>query len=287
MKPVIIILISLLIGLAVAMGGGQGGGANIGNIPVFLLCAFLAYLVNWLAYIPAAISQTEKYYDLTGSFTYLTVITVACLLSGSLDLRAMLVATMVVVWALRLGSFLFRRIAADGKDVRFDKIKTNPLQFLQTWTLQGAWVTLTGASALAIITNGTRLPVDAFMVIGTLMWIAGFTIEIIADNQKSAFRKQPENKGRFITTGIWAWSRHPNYFGEILLWSGITVISLPLLSGWQWVTIISPIFVTFLLTRVSGIPMLDHNAKKRWGDEPEYQDYRARTPKLIPQPPQK
>jgi steroid 5-alpha reductase family enzyme len=284
MKTIISILIAVLVGLGVAIGGSQGG-STLDGLPVFLLCGILAFAVNWLVYIPANIYQTEKYYDLTGSLTYLTVIAIACLFSGPLDARSALVALMVVIWALRLGSFLFRRISADGKDARFDKIKVNPLRFFLTWTLQGTWVALTAASALVIITTETRLPIDIFAIIGLTMWVAGFAIEIIADNQKSQFRANPKNAGRFITTGLWAWSRHPNYFGEILLWTGITVASLPLLVGWQWVTIISPIFVIFLLTKVSGIPMLAKAGQKKWGDEPEYKDYIQRTPKLVPRPP--
>ena len=284
MQSIIAIVIAVVIGLGVAAGGGQGG-TEFGSISLFLFCGILAFAINWLAFIPASIFQTEKYYDLTGSITYLTVIGVACAYSAPLDLRSGLVALMVAVWALRLGSFLFRRISADGKDVRFDKIKTSPLLFFRTWTLQGAWVILTAASALLIITTSARMPIDIFALIGFAMWAVGFVIEIVADRQKSNFRAQPENEGRFINTGIWAWSRHPNYFGEILLWAGITVASLPLLTGWQWLTIISPIFVTFLLTKVSGIPLLARNGKKRWGDDPEYQDYIKRTPVLIPLPP--
>lgn len=284
MKSIISIIIALAIGLGVAWGGSQGG-STIGLMPVFLLCGLFAFAVNWLAFIPASIYQTEKYYDLTGSLTYLTVIAVACWFSAPLDLRAGIVAAMVGIWALRLGTFLFRRISGDGKDVRFDKIKANPLRFLVTWTLQGTWVALTAASALLIITSSTRLPIDAFAIIGFSLWIIGFLFEVIADNQKSAFRANAENKGRFITTGLWAWSRHPNYFGEILLWTGITVASLPLLNGWQWLTIISPLFVFFLLTRISGVPMLARIAQERWGEEKAYQVYVAKTPVLFPRPP--
>lgn len=284
MKPIIVTLISFLIGMGVAWGGSQGG-STIGTIPVFLLCGFFAFAVNWLVWIPATIYQTEKYYDLTGSLTYLTIIAAAGWFSAPLDLRSGIVAAMVAIWAGRLGSFLFRRISADGKDVRFDKIKTDPLLFLRTWTMQGLWVALTAASALLIITTETRLPIDVFAIIGFAMWGAGFAIEIAADTQKSKFRADPKNKGRFINTGIWTWSRHPNYFGEIMLWAGITVASLPLLTGWQWVTIISPIFVLLLLTKVSGVPMLEKSGKKKWRDEPEYQEYVKNTPVLVPWPP--
>ena len=120
---------------------------------------------------------------------------------------------------------------------------------------------------------------------GHAVWLAGFAIEVVADRQKSAFKQDSANDGRFITTGLWAWSRHPNYFGEITLWTGIAIMAVPILSGWQWVVLISPVFVAVLLMRVSGIPMLEARSDKRWGDEEAYQRYRAATPVLVPRPP--
>ena len=194
---------------------------------------------------------------------------------------------MVVVWASRLGAFLFRRVKRDGRDGRFDTIKTDPLRFFMTWTLQGLWVLLTLACALAIITGTEREPFGVLAVVGTVIWGIGFAIEVVADRQKSAFRRDSSNEGRFITTGLWAWSRHPNYFGEITLWVGIAVIAVPVLSGWRWVTLVSPLFVIVLLTRVSGVPMLEARAKQRWGDEDAFQAYTATTPVLIPRPPRR
>lgn len=283
-KLFIALAITVLLGGLVSLAGSQGG-ATFGAMPVFLICGIMAFAINWLAFIPANAAKTEKYYDLTGSFTYLSLMIVACVLSAPLDARSGIIALMVIIWAIRLGSFLFLRIRDDGGDQRFDEIKKSPARFFLTWTLQGIWVLLTAASALVIITNGTRLPLDIFAFVGIGLWIAGFTIEVIADKQKREFRKVPANKGRFISTGLWAWSRHPNYFGEILLWTGVTVASLPVLSGWQWVTIISPIFVAFLIIRISGVPKLEAHAKKKWGDEKEYQDYVASVPLLIPRPP--
>lgn len=254
---------------------------------MFALGALLAYAINWLVFIPSNRAKTEHYFDLTGSVTYLSVTVVALLLSDDLDARAVIVAAMVAVWALRLGSFLFRRVRRDGRDGRFDEIKIDPLRFFMTWTLQGLWVLLTIACALAIITSIERRSIGWLAVVGTAIWIAGFAIEVMADQQKSVFKRDPANEGKFISTGLWAWSRHPNYFGEIALWTGIAIMAIPLLSGWRWVVLISPVFVTLLLTRVSGIPMLEARAQKRWGDDDDFQAYTRNTSVLIPRPPRK
>lgn len=275
---------SIAIGGLVVLAGSQGS-TKVGSIAVFALCGLVAFAINWIVFVPSNRAKTEHYYDLTGSITYLMVTVLALLLSDDLDARAVIVAAMVVVWALRLGTFLFRRVRRDGRDGRFDRIKTDPLRFFMTWTLQGLWVLLTAACALAIITGSDRSSIGWVAVIGIVVWIAGFGIEVVADQQKSAFKKNPANEGRFITSGLWAWSRHPNYFGEITLWIGIAIMALPVLSGWRWVALISPVFVILLITRVSGVPMLEARAEKRWGSDQEFRTYTANTPVLIPRPP--
>lgn len=283
-RSVIAITAGSVIGALVSWAGSDGS-YRVGSVAVFALCGLLAFAINWLVFIPSNAAKTEKYYDLTGSITYVTVIVVALVLSGDLDARALIAATMVIIWAVQLGTFLFRRIRNDGKDGRFDQIKTNPLRFLVAWTIQGLWILLTAAAALAIITTTGRQNVGWIAFVGIALWMAGFAIEVVADRQKSKFKKDPDNEGRFISTGLWAWSRHPNYFGEITLWTGMAIMALPVLSGWQWVTLISPVFVTILLTRISGIPALERRADERWGDEEAYQRYKAATPVLIPSPP--
>ena len=278
------IAIAIMTGALVSWAGSDGGDST-GAIPVFALCAALAFAINWLSFIPSALAQTEHYYDLVGGITYITVTAAAILLSGELDLRAVLVAAMVMAWSLRLATFLFLRISSSGSDSRFDDIKTQPLRFFMAWTLQGLWVLLTAAAALAIITGGVREPLGLIGIVGIALWAVGFLIEIVADRQKSNFRKDPNNAGKFINVGLWAWSRHPNYFGEIVLWTGMAIVALPVLQGWQWATLISPVFVTLLLTRVSGIPMLAEKANKRWGGQDDFEEYMRKTPVLIPKKP--
>lgn len=252
------------------------------GIPVFALCVGLAFLIQWLVFIPAFRMQTEKFFDLTGSLTYISVISIAALLSAGLDARSIILWALVVIWAGRLGTFLFRRVRKAGKDDRFDDIKPSLIRFLNVWTIQGLWVTFTMAAALVAITSTNHKPLDIFAIIGFLVWVVGFSIEVVADAQKSRFNANPENKGKFIQTGLWSRSRHPNYFGEIVLWAGIAIIALPVLQGWQWIALISPIFVTLLLTRVSGIPLLEKKADRKWGGQADYEAYKKNTPVLIP-----
>ncbi len=127
-----------------------------------------------------------------------------------------------------------------------------------------------------------QVGIDAFAVVGFLLWAAGFAVEVVADSQKSSFRADPAHRGHFIPTGLWARSRHPNYFGEIVLWVGVAVIALPVLEGWQWVGLISPVFVALLILRVSGVPLLEAKADAKWGGQPDYEAYKRATPVLVP-----
>ena len=283
-RSLVATVIAVLLGVAMSWAGSDDGD-YINAMPVFALCGAIAFGINWLAFIPSSLARTERYYDLVGGISYITVIAVAVLLSTELDLRATLVAAMVMIWSLRLATFLFLRVLAAGSDSRFDEIKTRPLRFLMAWTLQGLWVLLTSAAALAVITGGVRQPLGVIGVIGIATWLIGIVIEVVADHQKSRFRNDPANEGRFIDTGLWAWSRHPNYFGEIVLWTGVAIVAVPVLQGWQWATLISPVFVIALLTKVSGLPQLEKKADERWGGQKEYEDYKSRTPVLIPKPP--
>ncbi len=270
-----------IIAALVAFAGSQTGQTYEG-IPVYMLLVVFAFILNWLAFIPANIFQTEKFFDLTGSLTYILSTVLAIKLSDNLDNRSMLSAALVIIWAVRLGSFLFNRILQDGKDDRFDKIKPNFFRFLNIWTIQALWVTLTAAAAMIAITSTTRKELGLFAIVGFVIWIIGFLFEVIADYQKRKFRRDPANKGKFIQSGLWSKSRHPNYFGEIMLWTGVFIIAIPVLRGWQWVALLSPIFVCLLLVKVSGIPGLEAKADKKWGGQADYENYKANTPILVP-----
>jgi steroid 5-alpha reductase family enzyme len=273
----VVVLLAALLAAA-----GSQGGATLGGIPVFALAVGAAFLIQWVVFIPSFKAQTEKFYDLTGSLTYIAITLLLVLLTPGIDARALLLAAMVLAWAVRLGSFLFRRISKAGKDDRFDEIKPSFVRFLNVWTIQGLWVTVTAAAAWVAMTSVTRVALDWIALAGFLMWAVGFGIEVVADQQKARFNASPANKGKYISTGLWSKSRHPNYFGEILLWIGVAVVALPALDGWQRVALISPVFVTLLLTKVSGVPLLEKKSDAKWGGQADYEAYKKNTPVLVP-----
>lgn len=274
----------LVTGLAFAWAGSQGS-VELGGGSLFWYCVVLAFAINWLVFIPSFIAKSEHYFDATGTATYLSTTALAIIGSGGSHWRGQLLALLVAFWALRLGVFLFSRIKDAGGDGRFDKLKMNFFSFLMVWSLQALWVMLTLGAALAAMTSTTAGEFGWATLLGLILFAVGVVIEIEADHQKSLFRQDPANEDQFITTGLWAWSRHPNYFGEIVLWLGIALIALPALQGWQLAMLISPVFVYILLTRISGIPLLESRGKRRWGHDPEYQAYKDRTPALILWPP--
>ena len=285
LRSLAVVLLATAFGLGFAWLASSNGITAYGY-PVPVICAAIAFAVNWLAFIPSAIARTEKFYDLVGAITNFSMISAACVLSAPLDTRAIVIAAMVVIWALRLGSFLFVRIAkSGGVDSRFDAIKVNPPRFLVAWTLQAVWTIITAAAALVVISATNRAPIDVFFWIGTAIWITGFLIEVLADRQKSTFKADPANKGKFISIGLWSWSQHPNYFGEIMLWIGVTIVAIPVLSGWSFLVFATPLLIALQIIKVSGINLLDKAATKKWGDDPEYQEYRRKTSVLVVWPP--
>lgn len=275
------VILALAAALAIALSPNS---VQVAGAPLIVWLFALAFAIQWLAFIPAYLGQTEKFYDLTGSLTYLCVVLLPLWLNPQLSARALLVAALVALWALRLGSFLFMRIHKEGKDGRFDAIKPSFIRFLMTWTLQGLWVTVTASCALVVLTRAEAQPLGLWAVAGSALWLLGMAIEVVADWQKSRFKADPENRGKFINEGLWAWSRHPNYAGEILLWSGIALIAVPVLQGSQWWALVSPVFVYVLLRYISGVPMLEQRADGRWGGQADYQRYKASTRLLWPLP---
>ena len=244
----------------------------------------IIFTIQLVVFLISFVLKTEHFYDLTGGITYITLVLFALYqqqLNEVLNLRSIILATLILIWAARLSSFLFMRIKKAGKDRRFDQIKTSFTRFMLAWTLQGFWVFMCTLPAVTAFASESK-PLDVFLILGTLLWVFGFFIEVTADRQKSAFNQDPQNHGKFISTGLWSLSRHPNYVGEVLLWTGISLISFPILEGYQYIVLLSPLFTYLLLTRVSGVNLLEANADKKWGATEAYQKYKENTPIFFP-----
>ncbi|MBN44487.1 MAG: hypothetical protein CML94_03155 [Rhodobiaceae bacterium] len=283
--------VSIILGFLVAYIVGQNS-VDFFGLPLLIFCFLYSYIVHWIFFIHAFIFQTEHYFDATGSFTYISLSVILILNSifspsfESLNPYTYLIGIMVILWSLRLGMFLFKRVKDVGQDVRFIEMKKDFSWFFMTWTLSGLWVFLTYVAGLSAMTSINSIENMSyyhfiFMITGFLLWILGFVIEILADNQKKIFRENPSNKGKFISSGLWAWSRHPNYFGEIILWLGIAIIAFPSMEGGEFLGLISPLFVYVLLTKISGIPMLEKSSDNKWGLEEDYIKYKKTTPILF------
>ena len=284
MRDSFISIISVIIAGVFAWAGSYGSPSFAG-FPALMLIAGTGFLIHWIIFLPSFFYKTEKFYDITGTVAYFVMIGLAVYIasdSSSLSILSKIIAAMVLVWALRLGLFLLVRVFHVGEDKRFSEAKKSFFKFLMFFSLSALWVFLTTANALTLILNNPDINDVLFLGIGGIIWVIGFLFEVIADEQKRRFRKKDSNHGQFITTGLWSISRHPNYFGEILIWIGMAVISFPVLSGWQYATLISPLFVILMLTRVSGINLLEESADKKWGNLDEYQTYKANTAALIP-----
>lgn len=269
--------IALLIGYA-----GSQGGPNIFGYPSLMLIVSVGFFIHWLIFIPSYLLKTEKYYDITGTIAYLAMTGIAVSSTSELNLQSKVVALLITFWALRLGLFLIVRVFQVGEDKRFHSVKTSFSRFFVWFNMSALWVFLTTANALTLILENNPHLGGGYFFSGLAIWLMGFGFEVTADEQKRRFRKNPKNKNQFIDSGLWSISRHPNYFGEILIWVGMAVISFPVLTGWQYITLISPLFVFLLLTRVSGINLLEASSDKKWGDLKSYREYKENTPKLIP-----
>ena len=241
----------------------------------------IAFVIQWVLFIPAYLMQTEKFYDLAGSLTYISIISYVFYKSSEFNLGNLILSLFIIIWAVRLGSFLFFRIQKAGEDKRFRDIKPSPTRFFMTWTLQGMWISICSACAITAISTSEGILMNTLFFVGAITFILGFLIEVIADNQKTKFRSNPNNKDKFISTGLWSYSRHPNYLGEITLWTGVAIMSFSSLSGLQLITLISPVFTYLLLVYVSGVRLLEARGKRKWGHLESYQEYIKNTPTLL------
>ncbi len=250
----------------------------------YLLLASLA--INAVFFVFAAILRTDVFTDITYSlsFAVLSVFLYVSLRPGSTTALATL--AMVVLWAIRLGSYLFFRIMHIKVDHRFDDRRNSVVAFGSFWLLQAvsAWIIMLPVTGI-VLADGriSEIPVTAFVPFVAL-FVAGLTLETVADAQKYSFKRRKENEHRFMSSGVWRFSRHPNYLGEIVVWWSLALPGAFVFTGLEWLYFLGPLHITLLLLFVSGIPLLEKSADKKWGGDEAYREYKAGTPLLVPNP---
>lgn len=248
----------------------------------FLLSLIIILGIQLLFFMFAAMFKTDKVTDLAYGLTFAILAWIILIRTGTFSLEAIVLTIMITLWGVRLAGYLFYRIMHIGKDKRFDGIRERFWKFAGFWTAQTIVIFIVMLPSIIFLDVDSDIRLTLLGIIGFFIWILGFLIETVSDHQKFKFRNNSKNKDRWIDTGLWRYSRHPNYFGEILCWIGIFVYAIPVLSGWEWASIISPIGIIMTLLFFSGIPTVEKNDDKRYGKDKKYLRYKSTTSVLIP-----
>ncbi len=239
--------------------------------------------INLVLFVIAYYRQSDKLTDISYALSFLTIAIVSFSYATKYDHFSWIIFILPTVWAVRIGSFLLMRVLKVGKDRRFDNIRTSFVRFGKFWLGQAvtAWVLMLPVTL--VLHRGGK--VSSSLILGVLIWLVGLLIEAIADKQKFEFKFDEKNEGKWIQDGLWKYARHPNYFGEILVWCGIYVACFASLSIIErFIGLASPALITSVLLFVSGVPLLEKSADQRWGGHKDYQDYKRRSRLIVPLP---
>ncbi|CAG9461108.1 unnamed protein product [Pedinophyceae sp. YPF-701] len=242
--------------------------------------------INWVGWAASVLLKTEMFYDITGTATFLVSVVGTYFWGTIPHARKIVASAMVCIWTLRLGSFLLFRAVKTGGDSRFKEALEKPGTLFIYWTLQGLWCWIVAMPVL-IVNRAPALGAALKWtdIVGPVLWGTGMLLEATADIQKFKFKQDPQNKGKFIDVGLFKLARYPQYLGEMSVWWGTFIFCAGAgLSGWQYVSIVSPLFTMGLVLGLSGIPIQERQAKERWGADPAYQEYRESTNLLLPVP---
>ena len=250
-------------------------------INLILQPLLISLIIQLLFFVYAAVNKTDKVTDLSYGLSFI-LIALFFLARSSFQLIQITLFLMILTWGLRLVSYLLTRILKIKADSRFDEIREDFFKFASFWLIQAVTVWVIMLPSVFILQSTESLNLSLLTGAGFFVWLVGLTIETFADKQKFEFKNKKENKGKWIQSGLWKYSRHPNYFGEMLCWWGIYIFALPFLSGWSYLTIVSPLFISFMLLFVSGVPPLEKRYDERYKDNEEYQKYKKNTSLIIP-----
>ncbi len=248
---------------------------------IILQSLFISLLIQIFFFIIAAINKTDKVTDLSYGLTFILITIFSFISSDQAPVHWLLLA-MIAIWGVRLSGYLFIRIMKIKVDDRFNKIRNSVVEFGKFWLLQAISVWIIMLPAIVFFAQSSSLRV--WSILGLVIWLTGLTIETTADIQKFQYKNNPKNKNRWTDVGLWKYSRHPNYFGEMMCWWGVFLFCLPTFNNYQFLTVVGPMFITFLLLFVSGVPPLEKRYLSKFGDNQDYQDYLKNTNLLVPVP---
>jgi steroid 5-alpha reductase family enzyme len=254
------------------------------NAELFIALAVFAWMN--MMFLIAVIMKRNDIVDIAWGLGFIMVAVLSLLLVPGFHWRRCYVSLLVVIWGLRLAIHILMRNRGKREDFRYAKWRKDwgrnwaLRSYLQVFLLQGFFI-LTITYPLIIISQSVLDGPNLLDIFGGLVWLTGFFFEAVGDAQLLAFKKDPASKGKIMITGLWRYTRHPNYFGESAMWWGIWIILLS--NRFGYLGILSPVIITILLRYVSGVPMLE----KKYQNDPLFQDYAIRTSAFIPLPPRK
>lgn len=251
---------------------------------VFLIsvASILLYMTGW--FIAAQIRGRNDIADVAWGLGFIVAAAVSLLAGNVYSSRSLLISALVLIWGIRLALHIHSRNRGRGEDPRYRQWREEwgkwfvLRSFLQVFMLQGLLLLLVSIPVI-FVNQATAAPLGRLDLLGLAIWLYGFGFEAIGDWQLRIFIRNPANKGKLMTSGLWRYTRHPNYFGEVTLWWGIWLMTLALPGG--WLTVISPLTITFLILKVSGIPMLEEH----YEDRADFQEYKRHTSAFFPLPP--
>ncbi len=232
-------------------------------------------------------AKSDKLTDLSYGLTFIITAISALFINSSPKLPQYIVLIIIIIWGVRLSGYLFVRILKTKKDRRFDQIREKPFRFALFWLFQAVSIWIIMLTSVAILSSKTKPDNYYIFLIGIIASLTGLAFETIADLQKYRFKSNPKNKDKWIESGLWKYSRHPNYFGEMLVWWGLYLASIPFVGKYSPIFAISPFYISWLLIKVLGIPLLEKEHMKKYKDNPKYKSYVKRTSVLIPLPPKR